>query len=1112
MACKNITLVDKNNKVLNENLLNVGEEFYIILKLDEDQEFVGWKDLNNEYIDMELVETFDCDCEGGETCKCMKFKASPVCGGGFIAVIKTKDDMISMIAVYSNDINMGTADCVLGCVDEEGIPITNLDGHTVTIRATDKCCYKFSHWESDNDSGSTDNPKQITVAGVGIHNYTAIFVKDVFHINVSFDGNMGMYQLKVNGVETNDASCGDSISLVAHPNKDYVFDKWILPDGSENTSPSIESYVIKCEDINKSIRLVFRERDVANIFYNSNDERAEENFDCTKNVGETFETKSSTYFVRTNKTIAGWSTHPELGTIDYQTSTSYTVTDDGNLVLYAIWEDIPTHSVTLYPRHATVKTPIVHSGYVGETITLDDLSSDETYEWIGMEFVGWSLSTSGDNPINGSYVIPGADVVMYGVWNVVGGNKATAKYIFDNGTATPLNTTENVTFNESYTVKDVADFRWVYPHHTFDGWHYYTNNYDNGTVQPGDSVFVSEREIFFEARWVEDVKHTITYHYDDYDESDDGYAGDNITLRDGSDLEREGYVCVKWMDADDNQYPFNQTIVLNNDLELWPVWNQKCYVYLSKNNKGGNIMCNGSRVDNDNDPVGTEYSVDITNDVDIDGVCVNGDYNFIGIFDVSNNDYVIPTIVGTDEIYSFDCGGHYRLIFESVETFYATNVGSTPGTIRVFCRDFYDNSWLSDGDNFGVETVYYTKDLQDDWIGNQQGEQVGYVQLQPNETVYFKSNLINDVDGTIRGRSVRIETKNSKFKLGGNIMSLLYKNDFSNKTTLTKDYTFNHMLCGYNIGDNGVTDIEDVVLPATTITKSCYNGMFRGGKYTKAPSLPATNLKEGCYSRMFSRSELATRPNLPATNLADNCYLDMFSYSKITDAGILPATTLAPGCYANMFKDCTSLTIGATMNATTIPTSACASMYEGCTSLTVAPNLPAETIGKYGYSRMFCGCTSLTTIPSLNFTSLTEMSCDSMFYGCTSLVNNIPELKPVELAKLCYVSMFEGCTSLTTAPLLPARNVPNYGAGLGPYNKMFYDCSNLNYIKAMFKERDLGFSNGNSAWLGSYPNGPGMPSSTGTFVGNVHHNTPQGPDERQILRLPNGWTITNVEP
>lgn len=1108
MACKNITLVDKNNKVLNENLLNVGEEFYIILKLSSDQEFVGWKNLNNEYIDLELIETYDCDCEEEHVCKCMKFLASPVCGGGFIAVIKTKDDMISMIAVYSNDINMGTADCVLGCVDEEGIPITNLDGHTVTIKATDKCCYKFSHWESDNDSGSTDNPKQVTVTGVGIHTYTAVFIKDVFHINVSFDGNMGMYELKVNGVEKNEASCGDSISLVAYPNEGYVFDKWILPDGTENTSATIYSYILKCEDIDTPIRLVFRERDVANIFYNSNDEQAEENFDNSYNVGETFETKNDTFFVRTNKTIAGWSTHPELETIDYQTSTNYTVTEDGNLVLYAIWEDIPTHSVTLYPRHATITTPIVHSGYEGETITLDDLSSDSTYDWVGMEFVGWSLTTSGDNPINGSYVIPNTDVVMYGVWNTIGGNNATAKYIFDNGTATPLTTTENITFNTAYTVKNITDFRWVYPHHTFDGWHYYTNNYDNGTVQPGDSVFVSEREIFFETRWIEDTKYTVTYHYDDHDDSDEGYAGDNITLRDGSSLEKEGYVCVRWKDANDVSYSFNQTVVLNGNMELWPVWNQRCYVYLSKNNRGGNIMCDGVRVDNDSDPIGTEYTVDITNDVDIDGACVNNDYNFIGIFDVSNNTYVVPTIVGTDEIYSFDCGGHYRLIFESVETFYATNIGSTPGTVRVYCRDFvgYD-----DGDNFGTETVYYTKNLKDDWLENQQGEYIGYIQVQPNETVYFKGDLINDVDGTENGRSVRVEANNSLFKLGGNVMSLLYKNNFSTKTTLTKGYVFKNMLT-YSYSGYGVINIEDIILPATTLSKNCYSNMFAGGKYDKAPQLPATNLAENCYSGMFGNSYLTTRPNLPATTLATNCYAGMFSSTKITDAGILPATTLATGCYGNMFKNCSLLTTGATMNATNIPDAACTSMYENCTSLIVAPNLPATTIGKNSYSWMFRGCTALTTIPMLNFTTLTENSCDSMFYGCTSLVNNIPELKPAVLAKLCYASMFEGCSSLTTAPLLPALSVPNSGSGLGAYNRMFYGCSNLNYIKAMFKERDLTFSNGNTAWLGIYPQGQGRPSANGTFIGNIHHNSVASGDEHWILRLPDAWTITNVEP
>jgi len=112
------------------------------------------------------------------------------------------------------------------------------------------------------------------------------------------------------------------------------------------------------------------------------------------------------------------------------------------------------------------------------------------------------------------------------------------------------------------------------------------------------------------------------------------------------------------------------------------------------------------------------------------------------------------------------------------------------------------------------------------------------------------------------------------FKVKGNIMSLINSINFGTLTTLENAYTF----YGLFTHCTGLTDASELLLPATTLTQSCYGSMFQGCEsLTTAPSLPATTLTEGCYYEMFiGCTNLTTAPELPATTLTDYCYYQMF--------------------------------------------------------------------------------------------------------------------------------------------------------------------------------------------------------------------------------------------
>jgi len=143
------------------------------------------------------------------------------------------------------------------------------------------------------------------------------------------------------------------------------------------------------------------------------------------------------------------------------------------------------------------------------------------------------------------------------------------------------------------------------------------------------------------------------------------------------------------------------------------------------------------------------------------------------------------------------------------------------------------------------------------------------------------------------------------FNVEGNIMSLLYNDDFIDKTSITS-----HAFRSLFANNPNLISAENLVLPATTLSDGCYSYMFQNcTNLINTPILPATTLAESCYLAMFSGcTSLVTVSELPATTLAIGCYGSMFTgCTSITTAPILPATDLVTRCYNYMFRYCTNL-------------------------------------------------------------------------------------------------------------------------------------------------------------------------------------------------------------
>ena len=294
---------------------------------------------------------------------------------------------------------------------------------------------------------------------------------------------------------------------------------------------------------------------------------------------------------------------------------------------------------------------------------------------------------------------------------------------------------------------------------------------------------------------------------------------------------------------------------------------------------------------------------------------------------------------------------------------------------------------LSDGtvnwtasDSSLTKTIEYKLNDSNNWtsITSNTGESAPTITVKAGDKLQFRGNNAQYGSGTSKlDLSYNsFSSSTALFEAEGNIMSLIYGDDFKNNLTISSTRAF------YGLFSECVNLVsaENLVLPATTLTDSCYYNMFNGcTSLTIAPELPATTLASACYCDMFGNcASLTTAPKeLPATTLVDNCYAYMFEgCTSLTTAPELPATTLGYYCCSNMFRGCVSLKTAPELPATKLAQYCYQNMFQDCTKLTTAPELPATTLASYCYASMFRGCTNLNYIKCLA-TDISASDCTS---------------------------------------------------------------------------------------------------------------------------------------
>lgn len=236
-----------------------------------------------------------------------------------------------------------------------------------------------------------------------------------------------------------------------------------------------------------------------------------------------------------------------------------------------------------------------------------------------------------------------------------------------------------------------------------------------------------------------------------------------------------------------------------------------------------------------------------------------------------------------------------------------------------------------------TRTISYSKDSGATWtsvvstVGSETTDEGGTkIPVSAGESVMVKGNNQSYGAGAYY---IGFERTTCQYELEGNIMSLIYGDNFENKGLSAGTYNFRSLFST----NTGLTSIENVMLPSA-LRDYCFAWLFQDCySLTSIPSnlLPATTLKPYCYDRMFQRcSGLTTAENL-----------------------ILPALNVPNYCYRRMFKE--------------------------CTSLTKAPDLPAPIISAntYSYVQMFSGCTNLNYVKCLAKSGRSTDNFGNWLYG-----------------------------------------------------------------------------------------------------------------------------------
>lgn len=185
--------------------------------------------------------------------------------------------------------------------------------------------------------------------------------------------------------------------------------------------------------------------------------------------------------------------------------------------------------------------------------------------------------------------------------------------------------------------------------------------------------------------------------------------------------------------------------------------------------------------------------------------------------------------------------------------------------------------------------------------------------------------------GSSAGSRAEFVKSTAIFNLYGNIMSLIYGDNFIGNTTLNG--SFRSMFEGTN-----AVDADNLIFPALVVPDEGYMNMFMNCYLLeKQPTVLATEAGNkafqgfvaGCTKLKVGKEIYVTKLN--GTNVFQYMYQGDTALETVTST--LPATSLTKYCYSYMFNGCSNLTNTPFLPASSVPSSAYYFLFRNCSKV-----------------------------------------------------------------------------------------------------------------------------------------------------------------------------------
>lgn len=215
-------------------------------------------------------------------------------------------------------------------------------------------------------------------------------------------------------------------------------------------------------------------------------------------------------------------------------------------------------------------------------------------------------------------------------------------------------------------------------------------------------------------------------------------------------------------------------------------------------------------------------------------------------------------------------------------------------TLEVLEDTTVDDTFFAFPTSGDGSVLYYSLDSGSTWSSlTNDTSIIAYLpSLSQGDKVMFKGELRPKPSQGTSYKHVGQFKCYKSFNVEGNIMSIVYGDNFTDKYDLTElgEGVFGSM---FSTISSQIKSAENLVLPATTLTKNCYNQMFSYcTSLEKAPVLPATTLVQECYLYMFQHCTSLNEITCLATDIsARDCTSSWVT--SVTSSGTFkcPSTT-----------------------------------------------------------------------------------------------------------------------------------------------------------------------------------------------------------------------------